>query len=113
MVSTVLLLLAACAGDPSVAPGPSDRPMKGTDRVRLRAILDDIHEDRCNAYYRSVDYISGLSLRVTRVVEGRFPHPFVVCAAHSGWLLRLFLFMDLRGDSIVLRMDGTVELLLV
>ena len=102
-----LLLLSACAATQSVSMGKSDR-------VRLLAKIDDAAGDgRINTYYPSVDYRSGLALRVVRVVEGTFPHDFVVCAAHSGALMKFFLLMEIQEDSLVFRKDALLELSLV
>ena len=58
-------------------------------------------------------YRSGLVLRVVRVVEGTFPHDYVICAAHSGALMKFFLLMEMREDSLVFRKDALLELSLV
>ena len=112
MRAFALLLLSACAAE----PGGSDPLPRRTDRVRLHArISTEPSETRVNTYFPSVDSRSGLIFRVVKVVEGSFPHTFVVCSTHSGSMLKTLLFFsnDSNDPSELGRETSLFELTLV
>lgn len=100
----VLLMLSSCSGKPTVngIESSNSRGIRGSDRVVLLARIDQKGvSGAIHAYSPSVDYRSGLVLKVVQVIEGRFLHATLGIAAHSGSMLRFFMLLGESEDSRV------------
>lgn len=103
------LFFVACTRETRPQQAPASRDFVRV-QVRLEAAPDGTP---VNTFDSSVDHRMVVSLRVLSVVEGVFPHEFVVCSTHSAVLFKTSLIVGDGGTPSGGRETSVFELTLV